>query len=493
MKHTLVFLSFFLLSSLSIAQKQPNILFIFADDMAFDAIGYNSDEVKTPNLDRLRDQSTLFTHAFNMGSWSPAVCEASRCMINTGAFVWKAASYTWTIHDKNKAIAIDGQALNIKRKEPGAWWSQYMSQAGYETFFTGKWHVRAKAEAVFDHARNVRPGMPNQTKARYERTFKENEPEQWKPWKTEYEGFWKGGKHWSEIVGDDAIEYIQSSKGSEKPFFIYAAFNAPHDPRQSPKRFVDQYPLDNIQVPASFMPEYPYAKEADSGPDLRDEKLAPYPRTEYAVKVNRQEYYAIITHMDEQIGRILDELERQGLAGNTYIFFTADHGLAVGDHGFMGKQNMYDRSIRVPLLVAGPKVPQQHMVDKMVYLQDIMPTTLEIAGIDKPDHVDFKSLLPLVTSKRNKGSYDAIYGCYLGKQRMIRSDRYKMIIYPLANKVRLFDVKKDPEELNDLAANKKYRKEIHQLFEEFKKLQQETGDPVDMEPYLNNFLSTLDR
>jgi len=93
---------------------------------------------------------------------------------------------------------------------------------------------------------------------------------------------------------------------------MYIAFNAPHDPRQSPKEYVDMYPLDKISVPESFLPEYPYSEEIGSGRDLRDERLAPFPRTEYAVKKNIQEYYAIISHMDYQIGRILDELEKTG-------------------------------------------------------------------------------------------------------------------------------------------------------------------------------------
>ena len=107
---------------------------------------------------------------------------------------------------------------------------------------------------------------------------------------------------------------------------MYVAFNAPHDPRQSPKEYVDRYPLDSISVPKSFMPKYPYAETMGAGETLRDERLAPFPRTEYAVKVNRQEYYAITSHLDDQLKDILDALEKKGLKENTYIFFTSDHG-----------------------------------------------------------------------------------------------------------------------------------------------------------------------
>ena len=114
------------------------------------------------------------------------------------------------------------------------------------------------------------------------------------------------------------------------------------------------YPVENITLPVPFLAEYPYKDSIGCGRSLRDEKLAPFPRTENAVKVNRREYYAIITHMDAQIGRILDGLEKSGMANNTYIVFSADHGLGCGHHGLLGKQNMYDHSIRVPWIIAGP-------------------------------------------------------------------------------------------------------------------------------------------
>ena len=114
--------------------------------------------------------------------------------------------------------------------------------------------------------------------------------------------------------------------------------------------------------------------------------LTPFPRTEYAVKVNRQEYYAIVTHMDKQIGIILDELEKSGKADNTYIFFTSDHGLAVGEHGLLGKQNMYDHSIRVPFIVTGPDIPANKEVSAGIYYQDVMASSLDIAGVEKPDY-----------------------------------------------------------------------------------------------------------
>ena len=456
----LIVLLVLLLASVVQSAEKPNILFIFADDQCFDTLkSMGNSEIMTPNLDRLVNEGTIFTHAYNMGSWSGAVCVASRAMLNTGRFVWRAK-------------AVDPE----KERQSGRLWSEYMKGAGYKTYMTGKWHVKAKAEKAFDVARDVRGGMPNQTKEGYNRPLGPDD-KTWQPWDKQFGGFWKGGKHWSEIVGDHATDYLKMAAKDDKPFFMYIAFNAPHDPRQSPKKYVDMYPLDKISMPKSFMPEYPHKDTMGCGKSLRDEKLAPFPRTEYAVKVNRQEYYAIITHMDYQIGRILDELEKTGKKDNTWIFFTADHGLAVGNHGLMGKQNMYDHSLRVPFMVVGPGVKKKAKIDTKIYLQDVMPTSLELAGVSKPDHVEFKSLKPILDGK-TKNQYDEIYGCYLTKQRAIIKDGFKLINYPDENVYKLFNQNEDPLELKDLASLPQYKEKLSEMKAGLKKLQAEMGDSL---------------
>ena len=221
---------------------------------------------------------------------------------------------------------------------------------------------------------------------------------------------------------------------NDNPFFMYLAFNAPHDPRQSPRQYVEKYPIDKVNIPKNYIPDYPFKVEMGCGERLRDERLAPFPRTEYAVKINRQEYYAIITHMDDQIGRILQALEASGKKENTYIFFTADHGLAVGHHGLIGKQNMFDHSVRVPLIITGPVLPEGKRFDTPVYLQDIMPSTLELAGVEIPEHVQFKSLMPLLAGKKKK-NYETIYGGFKYLQRMVRKDNFNLLWYPKAEKL----------------------------------------------------------
>ena len=442
------------------AEKKPNILFIFADDMSYETIGaYGMLDIDTPHLDSFVERGATFTHAYNMGAWNGAVCVASRRMLNTGRFVWQANS------------------ADVKEYvQDHRFWSQRMKQAGYQTFMTGKWHVPTPASCVFDEAQHVRGGMPNQTPQGYNRPKSpEDYATGWKPWDPQYGGHWKGGRHWSAVVADDGIGFLDEAAQSDQPFFMYIAFNAAHDPRQSPKEYIDRYPLSRIKLPENFLPEYPYA-EAICGKQLRDERLMPYPRTEYAVKVNRQEYFALITYMDDQIGRILQKLEETGQADNTYIIFTADHGLAVGHHGLVGKQNQYDDSVRVPFMVVGPKVKPGMKLDAPIYLQDAMATALELAGANAKG-VDFKSVLPLLNGESAK-HYDEIYGAYTETQRMITKGDWKLISYPTIGVERLFNLKNDPKEMNDLAGNPEYGPKRVEMAKALAELSKQLDDPL---------------
>ena len=452
---------------------KPNIIFIFADDLCFRSIHcVNNKEIKTPNLDKLVQRGTYFTHAYNQGGWHGAICVASRAMLNTGRFLWYAQKL-----DNPKAMA--------KAASENKLWAEYLHDAGYDTYMSGKWHVKINPEKVFDIVAHERPGMPNQTKEGYFRPV-EGQPMKWHPWDKKYGGYWKGGRHWSEVLKDDALGFIDTASKKDKPFFMYLAFNAAHDPRQSPKEYVDMYPLDKVSLPQSFLPEYPWRKDIGLR-NMRDENLAPFPRTPYSVKVNRQEYYAIITHMDHQIGLILDALEKSGKADNTYIFFTGDHGLSVGCHGLIGKQNLFDDSVRVPLLVCGPNIPKGKKIDSPAYLQDIMPTTLELAGVKKPPQVQFKSLLPLIDGRR-KSNYNAVYGAYMNLQRMITVGKDKLILYPAIKKALLFDLHKDPLEMHDLSSNPEYRPLIKKLFHKLLQLQKHTGDKLDLTKIYPNLI-----
>ncbi len=489
----LFFLSLSLLAKLSLfAAEKPNFLFIFTDDQSYETVAaHGNSEIYTPNIDRLAERGVSFTNTYNMGGWNGAVCVASRTMMITGKSVWRARQAE--------------KSLN-QAAEKGELWSQLLEKNGYETYCTGKWHIKIDPKKIFNHHVNERPGMPADSwfhKMRGVRNPKPEmieslegynrpllgEPDTWSPYEREFGGFWEGGKHWSEVLADDATDFLEKAGQSDKPFFMYLAFNAPHDPRQAPKRFVDMYPLDEVSVPESYRPVYPYKDEIGCSQFLRDEALAPFPRTEYAVKVNRQEYYAIVSHTDEQIGRILQALKETGKQDNTYIIFTSDHGLACGNHGLLGKQNMYEHSMKPPLIVVGPSVPENEKREALVYLQDVMPTTLDLAGVEKPSYVEFNSLMPLIEDAKSEGAYESIYGCYRSDdQRMIRVKDIKLIVYPNAKRVRLFDLSSDPNEINDLSGDPTQWPAIRRLFNQLLEEQARMEDELELASFFPDLL-----
>ncbi len=156
-----------------------------------------------------------------MGGWNGAVCVASRTMMNTG-------------RSHNQVKNLDSLPIQ------GKMWGNLMQNAGYTTYMTGKWHINTNPANCFNNVIYERPGMPNQSKQGYNRPLSENDTI-WEPWHKKYGGFWKGGKHWSEVLKEDAVNFIDPASIKDEPFFMYLAFNAPHDPRQSPKKFVDMY------------------------------------------------------------------------------------------------------------------------------------------------------------------------------------------------------------------------------------------------------------
>lgn len=469
----------------------PNFVFLYTDDQTYasiNALGF--EEVYTPNLDRLVQNGTSFTHAYNMGGWHGAICVASRSMIISGTSLWRSR--------EQEQLWQQGDKASIERT-----WGRIMSRNGYNTYMTGKWHVAAPLDEVFEVTRNKRGGMPPDRRGELNAAFTKWEQESgdmkdwndympvgygrpknendtsWSPSDTIHGGFWEGGTHWSEVVKLDAFDYIDDAVMKDEPFFMYLAFNAPHDPRQAPQEYLDRYPIDDIEIPVNFMPEYPWKDSIGNEPTLRDEALAPYPRTPYAVKKHRQEYYAIISHLDEQIGEILNRLEATDAMDNTYIFFTSDHGLSVGRHGLIGKQSLFDHSIRVPLIAAGPSIPKGKVIDEDVYLQDIMATTLDYAGIVQPEYVEFKSLRNLIEGEASQ-NYEAVYGGYMDLQRMIRKDGFKLLVYPRVQKLLLFDMESDPHEMNDLSEHNEYTDRIKSMFADLVALQKEMGDELDL-------------
>ncbi len=406
--------------------KRPNVVFLFTDDQRADAVGaLGNAHVKTPNLDGLVKSGFVFRNAYCLGSDRPAVCMPSRNMLLSGR-----AYFRW----KGPQAPANGPNF------PAA-----MKRAGYETYHHGKrGNVAVEIQKSFDHNHYLQDQK--------ERTSGQ-------PGKT---------------VVDGAIRFLKGRKG-DKPFFLYLAFEAPHDPRVAAKEYLDRYDRDKIPLPANYLPLHPF----DNGEQLvRDERLAPWPRTEAEVRRHLHEYYAVITGLDHHVGRLLRALKVSGEYDNTLVVFSSDHGLAVGSHGLMGKQSLYEHSMKVPLVFAGPGVPKGAS-GALVYLLDIFPTVCDLAGAKAPDGLDGKSLAPVIRGRAAKVR-DSLFTAYRDVQRAARDDRWKLIRYPHINRTQLFDLQSDPDERKDLSAAAAQAGQVERLMKLLADWQKELGDPAPL-------------
>ncbi len=281
------------------------------------------------------------------------------------------------------------------------------------------------------------------------------------------------GRHSTEVFSDATIDFIQN-RSTKKPFLIYLAHVAPHDPRQYPARFQRNYSADKVSLPDNFMPQHPF----DNGElRVRDEKLEEFPRPPHAVRQHIADYYALIAMLDEQVGRVLDALDKTGETENTIIVFAGDNGLAVGQHGLMGKQSLYDHSVRVPLIMAGPGIPKGQKTDTFCYLLDIFPTLCELSNTTIPDSVEGKSLVPVLRDP-SSSVRDSLYFAYKGFQRAAKIGKYKLIEYAVkGNRTQqLFDLEADPLETKNLVASPKHRSILVKLEQELQRSRTELDD-----------------
>ena len=404
-------------------KPKPNILFLFTDDQRADTIAaLGNPVIKTPNLDSLARTGFSFRNAYCLGGNSGAVCTPSRNMLLSGKTYFR-----WT----------GQQAPPTPPNFPLS-----MKDAGYETYHEGKkGNTAINLQALFE----INKYLPDDEQDR------------------------KDGEPGREIV-DHAISFLKTRKIS-RPFFMYLAFANPHDPRVAAPKYLDLYDPARIPLPRNFLPVHPF----DNGEmTIRDELLAPWPRTEAEIKRQLREYYAVITGLDYHIGRLLTTLRQQGLMENTVIIFSSDQGLAMGSHGLMGKQNLYDAGMKVPLIFSGPGIPTGRS-DALVYLHDIYPTVCELIGTPVPSGLDGVSFAPVLRQKASE-SRDSVFFSYLAVQRAIRDRDWKLIRYPQINRTQLFDLKNDPDEIRDLANEPSQAQRITQLMAELQTWQRRLGD-----------------
>lgn len=434
---------------------RPNILFLFTDDERFDTIhALGNPEIITPNLDALVGKGTSFTQCHIPSGTSAAVCMPSRAMLNTG----------------RQLFSLEGEGQQIP--DGHALLGETLRNSGYDTFGTGKWHngidsyVRSfsHGDEIFFGGMDDHWAVPcyhydptgNYDKRRYKvhNCFYSNE-------RSGYISDHIGEKHSTELFADATMNFIKTRSENDKPFYAYVSFMAPHDPRTMPDKFKEMYDLHNITLPENFMSYH--GIEYDNA-QVRDEVLAPYPRTKEDTKQQLLEYYAMITHIDDEIGKVIQSLKDQGIYDNTIIIYAADNGLALGQHGLFGKQNHYEHSIRVPFVIAGPEIPKDVTRDTYIYLLDIFPTICDLLDIEIPETVEGHSFWACVDNKDAVCRED-LYFAYTDKIRSVKDRQYKLMehVYEGVLTTQLFDIKEDPLEVSNLAQNPKYQEKVEVL------------------------------
>ncbi|MEM6829733.1 MAG: sulfatase-like hydrolase/transferase [Bacteroidota bacterium] len=482
-------------------RRQPNVIVIYTDDHRYSGVhALGGQPVHTPHLDQLAAEGIAFTNAYLQGAFTGATCIPSRSMLLTGRNLFQlGAGQGRTIPEDHTTI---GEAF---------------MKAGYHAFHVGKWHNDPKSLARSFHDGACVSGMPAYLTDQFRMPFSDWEPDgNYKKancYLLEYNekgevirrpltkddkrgptGTEKTGPHVSEVLADQAIEFIDTYNTKKSPFFMYLAFPTPHDPRQSPDRYKAMYPEREIALPPSYLPQHPF----DNGHIvLRDEQLAPWPRTQEVAQKHLSDYYAIITHLDAQIGRVIDVLKKSGHYDNSIIVMAGDSGLGVGNHGLLGKQNIYDEDgIHIPMILSGGLIKEAdkgRREDALVYNYDILPTLCEWTGIATPGSVTGKSLVPLITGPQ-ESVRDFTYHAYRQHQRAYREGDFKLIEYvraPDSNKrkgefiagsrvTQLFNLKKDPWETFNLADFPEYADKVQALRTKMKATSKKIGDVPDV-------------
>ena len=431
---------------------RPNILILFADDQRADTIGaHGNPHLKTPVIDGLVRAGVSFRRNYVMGGNSGAVCVPSRAMLMTGK--------TW--------FAINTQTLAGEKLMP-----ELFGEQGYTTFGTGKWHNGQPSWLrAFQHGEAIMfGGMSDHEKVPIRDLGADGKLTEVRT----------GEKFSTELFADAAIKFLDQHDpaGGAKPFFCYVAFTAPHDPRQPPPGFPANY-AQRPPLPEDFLPQLPFDNGAMNGG--RDENLGAWPRTEAMIRDQLAEYYAMVEHLDAQIGRILATLKARGLADNTIVIYAADNGLALGSHGLLGKQNVFEHSMRTPLIIGGPGIPRGRSSQAFTYLLDIFPTLCELTGIAPPAGVFGESLRPLWDGTQTS-LRDTVFLPYIQLQRAVRDDRWKLICYPKLGYSQLFDLQADPHETRSVFEDPAHAAHVTRLFAQMQAWQKEVGDTLALNP-----------
>uniref|UniRef100_UPI003593054F sulfatase-like hydrolase/transferase n=1 Tax=Aquiflexum sp. TaxID=1872584 RepID=UPI003593054F len=427
---------------------KPNVLFLFTDDQRADALSFTGNKhIQTPNIDQLAREGSFFTNAYVMGGHHGAICAPSRAMMLSGKSLFH-------VYDRLK----DVETMPMR-----------FGNHGYVTFGTGKWHNEKEAfEASFQQGSQVfLGGMADHFNIAVRELSDEgilSEPVM--------QGFS------TDLFADAAINFIDeySASGQENPFFCYVSFTVPHDPYSPAPEYIDRYNQDSLPLPANYMPYHPFVFDDMT---VRDENLTSWPRKPEVIQAILADYYALIHHLDDRIGDIVEVLKKNNLYDNTIIVYAADNGLAVGSHGLLGKQNLYEHSTRVPVILKGPGIPENEHFDAFVYLYDLYPTLAELAGIPPPEGIDGLSLSNVLNGTINE-IRSSLFTAYRHTVRSVREKEWKLIRYPERDYTQLFNLSSDPHEMINLAGDSQYDKKTEELMALLKVWQQQSGDTAKL-------------
>lgn len=466
LKSLLIFCSIFstAISAQDKADQRPNFIFIIADDMRWDAMSHVQKEqggktrfpwLKTPHLDALAAEGVRFKNAMV----ATAVCSPSRAEYLTGRY------------GHFNGVANNGTHFPVDNVT----YATLLKEEGYKTGYVGKWHMNNQKERPgFDYSASFTG------QGKYEDCF------------FLIDGVKTKKKGWVDDVSTDfAIDFIKKDHG--KPFALAVGFKTPHIPFIPPTRNKDLYagekvgPVPNFYNTAIYRPE-PGATEFSEREKtlLKRGMLKTSPRVEQPLWA--LDYFRCITSIDENVGRIIASLEENGLMENTVVIFTSDNGYYMGEHGlgdFRGdKRSAYEEGLRVPMLVRYPKQMKTGSVSEELVLNiDLVPSLLELAGVEIPEEIQGESWAPVLTNKkaivREGFFYEYFFENKFGETPTVlayRTKNEKIIKYPDHQEwVELYDLQKDPFEINNLANSGKHKKLLKRMEAGFEKEKKAVG------------------
>ena len=444
-------------TSVKIETKRPNFLFVLVDDQSpLDLQVYNAKSIlETPNISKLAEEGIVFDQARHMGSMNGAVCTPSRHMIMSGRTVWHLP--------RSAEFQKDTTANEIDEQTIGA----VFNRAGYKTMRTcKKGNSYPNANKQFTVVKDA----------------------------TKRGGTEETGSAWH---AKQVLTYLNDREKTQDddPFFIYFGFSHPHDTRNGTPELLDKYgainhkdknsipPLNEKQpqLPENYLEAHPFFH---GHPELRDEERVSgvwKNRDENTIRNELGREFACSENVDIQLGKVLKKLEETGELENTYIIYTADHGMAIGRHGLQGKQNLYEHTWRVPFIVKGPGLVSGKRVDGNMYLLDVLPTLCDLAGIEIPSTVEGKSIVPVLKGEQDVVR-DVMYGVYAGGtkpgMRTVKKGDWKLIKYDVMDgavrETQLFNLAENPNEYlpehhrsgdmeTNLADNPKYAEKLAEM------------------------------